>query len=354
MPWCTSPRAGRHRGRHCRRARGWALSGAKFLQAVAPARSSLSCTRLPPAVALRDPRGYALVAAGRSRPRRRRRERRLADWARAPERAAAAHPLLVWRRSPVPAVHAHAAALDAAYFLAFAARAGAPSPPTCAAASRASPARRAGRRLSRLAPRCTTASIPQGRFDLFDIERSWTGPRRRCRQAAHGAHFGSFEAMRRLAARSRPCVVMPCTRTTRAASTACRRRFIRARCRLWRWARASMSSSATPVGGRAGRRLADRTLGESRPRRDFLARSAFPTAHALAAALRQRVLSCGHLPRRQPSTRCASRARRLQRPRWAHPRQRDARVRAAVERYASRLDHYCREGRTTWFNFHDF
>jgi predicted LPLAT superfamily acyltransferase len=34
--------------------------------------------------------------------------------------------------------------------------------------------------------------------------------------------------------------------------------------------------------------------------------------------------------------------------------ERDARVRAAVERYASRLEHYCRDAPDNWFNFHDF
>ena len=33
---------------------------------------------------------------------------------------------------------------------------------------------------------------------------------------------------------------------------------------------------------------------------------------------------------------------------------RDARVRAAIERYAARLEHYCRAAPDNWFNFHDF
>jgi predicted LPLAT superfamily acyltransferase len=33
---------------------------------------------------------------------------------------------------------------------------------------------------------------------------------------------------------------------------------------------------------------------------------------------------------------------------------RDARVRAAIEKYASRLEHYCRAAPDNWFNFHDF
>jgi predicted LPLAT superfamily acyltransferase len=34
--------------------------------------------------------------------------------------------------------------------------------------------------------------------------------------------------------------------------------------------------------------------------------------------------------------------------------EREQRVRAAVERYARRLEHYCREAPDNWFNFHDF
>lgn len=33
---------------------------------------------------------------------------------------------------------------------------------------------------------------------------------------------------------------------------------------------------------------------------------------------------------------------------------RDAQVRAAIEKYASRLEHYCRAAPYNWFNFHDF
>lgn len=33
---------------------------------------------------------------------------------------------------------------------------------------------------------------------------------------------------------------------------------------------------------------------------------------------------------------------------------RDAQVRAAIERYAARLEHYCRAAPDNWFNFHDF
>ena len=33
---------------------------------------------------------------------------------------------------------------------------------------------------------------------------------------------------------------------------------------------------------------------------------------------------------------------------------RDAKVRAAIEKYASRLEHYCRAAPDNWFNFHDF
>jgi predicted LPLAT superfamily acyltransferase len=29
-------------------------------------------------------------------------------------------------------------------------------------------------------------------------------------------------------------------------------------------------------------------------------------------------------------------------------------VRAAIEKYAARLEHYCRAAPDNWFNFHDF
>ena len=33
---------------------------------------------------------------------------------------------------------------------------------------------------------------------------------------------------------------------------------------------------------------------------------------------------------------------------------RDEKVRAAIEAYVARLEHYCREAPDNWFNFHDF
>jgi predicted LPLAT superfamily acyltransferase len=104
--------------------------------------------------------------------------------------------------------------------------------------------------------------------------------------------------------------------------------------------------------------LADRTLGnEPTIRVPFLGEEAqFPTGPMrMAAALRQRVLFMAGLYR--GGNRYDVRFEELAdfTDLEGHTRaERDARVRAAVERYAARLEHYCREAPDNWFNFHDF
>lgn len=101
--------------------------------------------------------------------------------------------------------------------------------------------------------------------------------------------------------------------------------------------------------------LADRTLGdEPVVRVPFLGEpAAFPTGPMrMAAALRQPVFLMIGLYR--GGNRYEVRFEPLADFSDCDRTNREARVRAAIEAYAARLEHYCREAPDNWFNFHDF
>ena len=104
--------------------------------------------------------------------------------------------------------------------------------------------------------------------------------------------------------------------------------------------------------------LADRTLGgEPTLEVDFLGdKAAFPTGPMrMAAALRQPVIFMAGLYRGgnrydihfEPLVDFSDAGETTR-------GERERRVREAVERYAARLERYCREAPDNWFNFHDF
>lgn len=101
--------------------------------------------------------------------------------------------------------------------------------------------------------------------------------------------------------------------------------------------------------------LADRTLGdEPVVRIPFLGEpAAFPTGPMrMAAALRQPVFLMVGLYR--GGNRYEVRFEPLADFSGGERADRDARVRAAIEAYVARLEHYCRAAPDNWFNFHDF
>ena len=101
--------------------------------------------------------------------------------------------------------------------------------------------------------------------------------------------------------------------------------------------------------------LADRTLGdEPVVRVPFLGAPApFPTGPMrMAAALRQQVFLMVGLYR--GGNRYEVRFEELADFREGAASDREAAVKAAIERYAARLEHYCRAAPDNWFNFHDF
>lgn len=101
--------------------------------------------------------------------------------------------------------------------------------------------------------------------------------------------------------------------------------------------------------------LADRTLGDEPVHLvNFLgAPAAFPTGPMrMAAALRQQVFLMVGLYR--GGNRYEIRFEELADFRDGAAPDRAAAVKAAIERYAARLEHYCRAAPDNWFNFHDF
>ena len=100
--------------------------------------------------------------------------------------------------------------------------------------------------------------------------------------------------------------------------------------------------------------LADRTIDEKTVEVDFLGgRAQFPTGpFVLAAALHCPVLltfGLYHAPNRYDLY-CEPFAEKLALPRA----NREEALREAVQRYATRLEHYCRLAPYNWFNFYDF
>lgn len=200
------------------------------------------------------------------------------------------------------------------------------------------------------------------RFDLFDIERSGTGLIGAGGMLLMGAHLGSFEAMRacgRVLAGRRVVMAMyeDNARQINGVLSAVDPGAMRDVVALGHVQSMLELRDRLDEGAIVGV-LADRTLGdEPTIRVPFLGEEAqFPTGPMrMAAALRQRVLFMAGLYRggnrydlRFEELADFTDLEGLSRA------ERDARVRAAVERYAARLERYCREAPDNWFNFHDF
>ena len=203
----------------------------------------------------------------------------------------------------------------------------------------------------------------KGRFDLFDIRRHGTELFDAPGGALlMGAHFGSFEAMR------------SCGRGLGHRRVAMAMYEVNAR--LLHDVLAAIEPAAVQdivplgrmdsmieLGGRLDEGqlvgvLADRTFG-AEPTVDvsFLGdTAAFPTGPMrMAAALRRPVIFMAGIYRGgnrydihfEPLVDFSDAGE-------SGRGERDRRVREAVQRYAARLEHYCREAPDNWFNFHDF
>jgi predicted LPLAT superfamily acyltransferase len=200
------------------------------------------------------------------------------------------------------------------------------------------------------------------RFDLFDIERSGTGLIDAGGMLLMGAHLGSFEAMRacgRVLAGRRVVMAMyeDNARQINGVLAAVDPGAMRDVVALGHVESMLVLRDRLDEGAIVGV-LADRTLGdEPTIRVPFLGEEApFPTGPMrMAAALRQRVLFMAGLYRggNRYDVRFEELADFTDLEGLSRA-ERDARVRAAVERYASRLEHYCRDAPDNWFNFHDF
>lgn len=200
------------------------------------------------------------------------------------------------------------------------------------------------------------------RFDLFDIERSGTGLVQGGGMLLMGAHLGSFEAMRacgRVLAGRRVVIAMyeDNARQINGVLAAVDPGAMHDIVALGRVESMLELRDRLDEGAIVGL-LADRTLGdEPTIRVPFLGEEApFPTGPMrMAAVLRQRVLFMAGLYRggNRYDVRFEELADFTDLDGLTRA-ERDARVRAAVERYAARLEHHCREAPYNWFNFHDF
>jgi predicted LPLAT superfamily acyltransferase len=200
------------------------------------------------------------------------------------------------------------------------------------------------------------------RFDLFDIRRSGTGLIDAGGMLLMGAHLGSFEAMRtcgRVLAGRRVVMAMyeDNARQINGVLSAVDPGAMRDVVPLGHVESMLELRDRLDEGAIVGV-LADRTLGNERTISvTFLGDEAqFPTGPMrMAAALRQRVLFMAGLYRggNRYDVRFEELADFTDLEGLGRD-ERDARVRAAVERYAARLEHHCREAPDNWFNFHDF
>ena len=201
----------------------------------------------------------------------------------------------------------------------------------------------------------------QDRFDLFDLDMEGADVFGEGGALLMGSHLGSFEVIRACAVRDGLRVAMAMydenARKVQGVLAAVNPSFQRDIVALGHLDSMLVLRDRLAEGALVGV-LADRTLGDD-PAIEvtFLgARAAFPTGPMrMAAALRQRVIFMTGLYRGgnrytirfepladftalEGLTRAA----------------RDARVREAVERYAARLEHYCREAPYNFFNFYAF
>ena len=200
------------------------------------------------------------------------------------------------------------------------------------------------------------------RFDLFDIQRSGTGLIDAGGMLLMGAHLGSFEAMRacgRVLAGRRVVMAMyeDNARQINGVLSAVDPGAMRDVVALGHVESMLELRDRLDEGAIVGV-LADRTLGdEPTIRVPFLGEDApFPTGPMrMAAVLRQRVLFMAGLYRggNRYDVRFEELADFTDLEGLSRA-ERDARVRAAVERYAARLEQHCREAPDNWFNFHDF
>jgi predicted LPLAT superfamily acyltransferase len=201
------------------------------------------------------------------------------------------------------------------------------------------------------------------RFDLFDIRRHGHEPFEDGTGALlMGAHLGSFEAMRaagRSMARRRVVMVMyeENARRINGVLSAIAPGALDDIVPLGRIESMLHVGECLEQGALVGI-LADRTLGdEPTIALPFLGEeAAFPTGPMrMAAVLRRRVFFMTglyrggnrydlHFEELADFTDLEGLTRA----------ERDRRVRAAVERYAARLEHYCREAPHNWFNFFEF
>lgn len=200
------------------------------------------------------------------------------------------------------------------------------------------------------------------RFDLFDIRRSGTGLIDAGGMLLMGAHFGSFEALRacgRVLAGRRVVMAMyqDNARRINGVLSAVDPGAMRDVVALGRMESMLELRERLAEGAIVGV-LADRTLGdEATIGVPFLGEEArFPTGPMrMAAALRLRVLFMAGIYRggNRYDVRLEELADFTDLEGLTRA-ERGARVRAAVELYAARLEHYCRESPENWFNFHDF
>jgi predicted LPLAT superfamily acyltransferase len=202
----------------------------------------------------------------------------------------------------------------------------------------------------------------KGRFELFDIERHGLELFDAGGALLMGAHLGSFEVMRacgRALAGRRVVMAMyeENARQINGVLAAVDPSAMQDVVALGRIGSMLELGERLEEGAMVGL-LADRTLGaEPTIRVTFLGEPAsFPTGPMrMAAALRRRVIFMSGLYR--GANRYEIRFEPLadfSDLEGASRAERDARVRAAVESYVRRLEHYCREAPDNWFNFHDF
>jgi predicted LPLAT superfamily acyltransferase len=215
----------------------------------------------------------------------------------------------------------------------------------------------------------------QGKVGLFEVhshgEEHLTALLDRGRGALLlGAHLGSFEAMQRMAdARRIPINVVGFFRNARLLAAVLERLNPEANARLIEVERGREGENVDFVlkirerieRGELVALLADRTWpGDPGARVDFLGGTArFPTGpYRLAAALGCPVLLAFglHTPPNRYDLYCEPFADRIVLPSRARRRapERDAALAGLAQRFAGRLERYCRLAPDNWFNFYDF
>jgi predicted LPLAT superfamily acyltransferase len=199
------------------------------------------------------------------------------------------------------------------------------------------------------------------RFDLFDLEVAGTELFADGGALLMGSHVGSFEVIRACALRAGRRVAMAMyeenARKVQAVLASVNPAFVQEIVPLGRIDSMLVLRERLAQGALVGV-LADRSLGHD-PAIEvpFLgAPAAFPTGPMrMAAALRQRVILMAGLY--LGGNRYAIRFEPLADFTMLEGltrSERDARVREAVERYAARLEHYCRQAPYNFFNFYPF